>query len=146
MLFTVGLDSRGAKFAVRSFACHPGSILTELNRAIPKGEFLKFCIQFGDADEQGSPILNPLRQSKPPGQGAATTVWAATSPLLNGAGGLDLENCNVAPMAETLTDVDLASQTDPRGFSGVKSWAINAGSADKLWALSEKLTGVKFPF
>jgi hypothetical protein len=90
--------------------------------------------------------LNPLRQSKTPGQGAATEVWAATSPLLKGAGGLYLENCNVAPIGDTLKDVDLAFQTDPRGFSGVKSWAINAGNAEKLWALSEKLTGVKFPF
>jgi NAD(P)-dependent dehydrogenase (short-subunit alcohol dehydrogenase family) len=51
MLFTVGLDSRGAKFGVHSFACHPGSILTELNRVIPKEEFMKIFIQFGDADE-----------------------------------------------------------------------------------------------
>jgi hypothetical protein len=71
-------------------------------------------------------------------------VWGATSPLLEGKGGLYLENNNIAPRNADLVDTDPKTGIDPRGFYGVKDYAIDLASADKLWALSEKLTGVTF--
>ena len=35
---------------------------------------------------------------------------------------------------------------DDKGFSGVRPWAIDAALADKLWTLSERMTGVRFAF
>ena len=37
---------------------------------------------------------------KTPEQGAATQIWAATSPRLEGMGGLYCEDCDIAPLAE----------------------------------------------
>ena len=61
---------------------------------------------------------------KTPQQGAATSVLLATSPLLNGIGGRYFENCNeVGPrVGETQ--------------SGLASYAMDQGAADKLWNVS----------
>jgi hypothetical protein len=66
-------------------------------------------------------------------QGAATTVWCATSPLLNNLGGVYCEDCDVAKL----------SVGDNIG-DGVKSYSLNETKAKQLWALSEKLTGISF--
>ena len=67
-------------------------------------------------------------------QGAATSVWAATSPSLEGRGGLYLENCHIAEPATS------------SGDSGVESYAIDATDAERLWVLSESLVGQSFEF
>jgi len=43
---------------------------------------------------------NPREGFKTVEGGAATSVWAATSPLLEGAGGVYCEDCNVAAPAD----------------------------------------------
>jgi hypothetical protein len=60
--------------------------------------------------------------------------------LLESKDGLDLENCNVSLLVETLKG------DDPKVFLAVKSYAIRVENADRMWALSEKLTGVRFEF
>jgi NAD(P)-dependent dehydrogenase (short-subunit alcohol dehydrogenase family) len=145
VLFAVGLEKRAAKYGVHAFALHPGIILTtDLSRWRSPEESLPSWRQFGLVDEDGKQILNPLRQSKTPEQGAATEVWAATSPLLEGKGGLYLENSNISPPAETLVPLEPGKPGDARGYFGVKAHALNVESADRLWVLSEKLTGVTF--
>jgi hypothetical protein len=64
--------------------------------------------------------------------------------VLNGKGGLYLENNNVAPLATALVHPDTKTGVDERGFFGVKDYARDAAAADRLWALSERLTGVSF--
>jgi hypothetical protein len=49
----------------------------------------------GWLDANGQPADPTL---KTPQQGAATHVWAATSPLLEGKGGLYCEDCDLAPL------------------------------------------------
>jgi NAD(P)-dependent dehydrogenase (short-subunit alcohol dehydrogenase family) len=144
-LFARALDARGAKAGVRAFAVHPGGVMgTDLLRTEARETTFALWHGMGLCDADGTPILNPLKQSKSPEQGASTTVWAATSPLLDGRGGLYLENNNIAPLATELTGVDAKSPWDARGFTGVKDYAIDLASADKLWTLSERLTGVTF--
>ncbi len=63
-------------------------------------------------------------------QGAGTSVYAATSPDLDGQGGVYLEDCHVAG----LTD-------DPDAREGVRSYALDPARADALWELSERLVG-----
>jgi NAD(P)-dependent dehydrogenase (short-subunit alcohol dehydrogenase family) len=145
VLFARALDARGAKFGVRAFSLHPGAIgATDLTRWFSPEEHLKVFRDAGMLGEAGTWLIIPLKQWKTAPQGASTSVWGATSPLLDGRGGLYLENNNIAPRSEELVDVDPVSLTDPRGFSGVKDYAIDLASADRLWALSEKLTGVAF--
>lgn len=67
-------------------------------------------------------------------QGAATSVWCATSPLLNGMGGIYCEDCNIAE----------AVPANSLKGNGVRPWAIDTELSKKLWQLSEDLTGVKF--
>jgi NAD(P)-dependent dehydrogenase (short-subunit alcohol dehydrogenase family) len=144
-LFARALDARGSKFAVRAFSLHPGAILeTELARSLPREPLLANSIDIGLCDADGNPLLDPLKQYKSIPQGASTTVWAATSPLLEGKGGLFLENNNISPRVAELVDVDPKSVCDSRGFSGVKDYALDLASADRLWVLSERLTGVTF--
>ncbi|GIJ44334.1 oxidoreductase [Virgisporangium aliadipatigenens] len=126
VLFAVHLDRLAREHGVRAFAVHPGSILTPLQRHLPKADM----VAMGWIDEDGNG-LNP--SFKTPQQGAATEVWAATSPQLDGLGGLYLEDCEVA---EPIADDD---DTAP---GGVRSWATDPAQAERLWAWSAELTGV----
>jgi NAD(P)-dependent dehydrogenase (short-subunit alcohol dehydrogenase family) len=113
-LFAVALTREGANDGIVSNAVMPGGIMTALQRHLPMEE----QIAFGWIDEKGVP--NPAM--KTPAQGAATSVWAATSPLLDGIGGLYLENCAQATAW---------SQDQP--WVGVMSHALDADSAARLW-------------
>ncbi|WP_330336790.1 SDR family NAD(P)-dependent oxidoreductase [Streptomyces sp. NBC_00557] len=125
VLFAVQLDKLGRDAGVRAFALHPGGIITPLQRHLPKEEM----IERGWIDEDGN-VLNP-EGFKTPQQGAATQVWAATSPQLDGLGGVYLEDCDIA---------EPALEGEER--LGVKDWAIDPEQAARLWELSAELTGV----
>jgi NAD(P)-dependent dehydrogenase (short-subunit alcohol dehydrogenase family) len=122
VLFAVQLDALGKDSGVRAFALHPGGILTPLQRHLEKQEM----VDFGWIDEDGNP-LSP--HFKSPEQGAATQVWAATSPQLDGLGGVFLEDCEVA---------EVSNDDAP----GVRPYAIDPVSAERLWTVSARLTGV----
>src|SRR5690606_18499528 len=109
-LFALGLDRRGAEYGIRSFSLHPGQILTDLARHLTGDEIETF----GALDEQGQVRIDPANGVKTVEQGAATSVWAATSPLLEGLGGLYCEDCEVAIMSNG--DV---------GRKGVSAWAVD---------------------
>ncbi len=125
-LFAVQLDKLGQPDGVRAFAVHPGGIMTPLQRHLPKEEMIKA----GWMDKDGK--VNEM--FKTPEQGASTSIFAATSSQLDGMGGVYCE------------DGDIADETDPESpyarFMGVNKHAIDAGEAERLWALSAKLTGV----
>ncbi|MFD5799385.1 SDR family NAD(P)-dependent oxidoreductase [Streptomyces diastatochromogenes] len=125
VLFAVHLDKLGKEHGVRAFSLHPGGIITPLQRHLPKEEM----VERGWIDEQGN-VLNP-EGFKSPQQGAATQVWAATSPQLEGLGGVYLDDCEIA---------EPAPEGDER--LGVKAWATDPEQAARLWALSAELTGV----
>ncbi|SNS75337.1 SDR family NAD(P)-dependent oxidoreductase [Actinomadura mexicana] len=132
VLFAVHLDAL-AKDEVRAFSLHPGSILTPLQRHIP----LEEKVANGWIDEDGNEIGQGF---KTPAQGAATAVWAATSPRLAGMGGVYCEDCDIA---EQVPDgaPERRGRTDAPS-SGVRSYATDPGQARRLWELSAELTGV----
>jgi NAD(P)-dependent dehydrogenase (short-subunit alcohol dehydrogenase family) len=145
ILFARALDARGSKVGVRAFSVHPGLIITtELSRSVERETNVAFWKGIGLMDANETLVVNPLRQFKNAQQGASTTVWAATSPLLEGKGGLYCENNNIAPSEDQLINQSPTYFCDERGFSGVKGYAVDLASADKLWTLSEKLIGVSF--
>jgi NAD(P)-dependent dehydrogenase (short-subunit alcohol dehydrogenase family) len=128
VLFAVHLDKLAKDQGVRAFALHPGGILTNLGRYLTDQDKL----DLGITDDDGNITAAGF---KTPEQGAATQVWAATSPQLDGMGGLYLEDCDVA---------ELATEDDIRqGIrAGVRDYAIDPEQAARLWALSAQLTGV----
>jgi NAD(P)-dependent dehydrogenase (short-subunit alcohol dehydrogenase family) len=125
-LFAVQLDARGADYGVRAFAVHPGGIMTELQRHLPREEM----IAAGWMTEDG--VINA--QFKSPEQGAATSVWAATSAQLDGMGGVYCEDCDIAEPT--------VAGSDTARVRGVNAHAVDPDAAARLWSLSAELTGV----
>jgi NAD(P)-dependent dehydrogenase (short-subunit alcohol dehydrogenase family) len=126
VLFAVQLDALGQDAGVRAFAVHPGGILTPLQRHLTREEM----VGYGWIDEDGTPKF----EFKTPEQGAATSTWAATSPQLEGMGGVYCEDCDIAEP----TDPD--SPTADQG--GVDAHATDPDAAARLWTVSAQLTGV----
>ncbi len=125
-LFALRLDQLGAAHGVRAFAVHPGGIATPLQRHLTMDEQRAM----GWYDENGK-VHEAFKSTA---EGASTSVWCATSPSLEGLGGVYCENCDVGAMADENT---------PRG-AGVFPHIRDAALAEALWAKSEALTGVAF--
>jgi NAD(P)-dependent dehydrogenase (short-subunit alcohol dehydrogenase family) len=136
-LFAVGLDRRGADCGVRAFSVHPGRILTDLARHMSPEELRRA----GALDEHGQPMTDLEHGYKTPEQGAATSVWAAVSPQLDGLGGVYCEDCDIARLVASDEAVAPGSAS---ADVGVRSWAVDPGMADRLWILSEAQTGIRF--
>lgn len=129
VLFAVQLDLLGRDSGVRAFALHPGGIMTPLQRHLPRQEM----VDAGWIDAAG----NLLVDFKTPEQGAATQLWAATSPQLDGMGGVYCEDCDIAPPHD-----DTAGAQPVGSAIGVFPYAVDPEQAARLWALSAELTGV----
>lgn len=147
-LITVRQNELFKKYNIQSFSVHPGPVpssdlfagslvgyahgfkiwMTKLT-----GQILRTCY--------GTELLNFFRKPKNEGdiykkvqQGGATTVWAAVSQALNGKGGQYLEDCNIAQLVPNGSDAPF----------GVRPWALDRNTADRLWSICEKMTGVYF--
>ncbi len=125
-LFALHLDKIGAPIGIRAFSVHPGGIKTPLQRHLTMEE----QIAMGWYKPDGS-LIEIFKTVE---QGAATSVWCATSPALNGKGGVYCEDCDIAPMwAEGMSP-----------YAGVRPHITDAAVAVALWRLSEDMTGVAF--
>ncbi len=118
VLFAVEATRRWAADGILINALHPGGIRTNLQRYV--------------SDEE----LDRLRGNnspawKTPEQGAATSVLAAASPLLDGVSGTYLEDCNEA------------EPNQPGSRRGVAAYALDPESAARLWAVSEEMLVTK---
>jgi NAD(P)-dependent dehydrogenase (short-subunit alcohol dehydrogenase family) len=125
-LFALGLDMKYADQGLRAFSVHPGGIMTPLQRHLQNEEM----VVLGWLDENGNLSELAAALFKSTTQGCTTTLWAATSDMLDGKGGLYCEDCDVA---------ELADEDTPRYF-GVAQWAVDPDLAVKLWELSESAT------
>jgi|TARA_B100001964_G_scaffold184221_1_gene204084 NAD(P)-dependent dehydrogenase (short-subunit alcohol dehydrogenase family) len=124
VLFTLELDRRYQDRGVRATAVHPGLIDTELGRHFTEQEmiFLQTGIPEGVSMKDVS-------------QGAATTVWAATTSDFDSLAGRFCEDCAVAD------EID-----DPDEYErGVLPHALDMDVAATLWGLGEQWSGEKFP-
>jgi NAD(P)-dependent dehydrogenase (short-subunit alcohol dehydrogenase family) len=129
-LFALELDNRASAYHVRAYSLHPGSIGgTELAREAP----LELFQQMGFVDAQGNLFPEIAASLKTIPQGAATTVWCATSPLLNHIGGVYCEDADVAVIAAD-------DETSP----GVKRYSLEEEKAVQLWQWAEEMTGLTF--
>jgi len=134
-LFALALDEWGAPHGVHAYSVHPGRIITDLARYMSREELQRV----GGLDDQGRPIADLSRGMKNTEQGAATSIWAATSPLLNDIGGVYCEDCDIATL---MPDDEVTATRSSSLSSGVRRWATDPVAARRLWALSEALTGV----
>jgi NAD(P)-dependent dehydrogenase (short-subunit alcohol dehydrogenase family) len=114
-LFALAANARG----VKSFSVHPGGILTGLGK-------------FMTPEETEALVARARNMMKTVEQGAATTVWAAVSHQLDALGGVYCEDCNIAEPVPAET----------QETRGVRPWAMDPALAERLWALSEKITGL----
>jgi NAD(P)-dependent dehydrogenase (short-subunit alcohol dehydrogenase family) len=118
VLFAVEAARRWAADGIVANAVHPGAIVeTGLARHMDQ-ERLKMLVDSG------------AYTFKTAEQGAATSVLAAASPLLDGVTGIYLEDCNEAqPVSRA-----------PEGTGGgVAPYALDPVNAERLWALSLEL-------
>ena len=115
ILFAVEVDRRFKDAKIRAFALHPGAILdTDLARHYDPEE-LKAVVE----------RARRIGSFKTVEQGAATTIWCATSLRLSDLGGVYCENCEVAFVK-------------PEGDDGVRPYAIDPDNAQRLWSWSER--------
>ena len=125
ILFTVGLEARFAAKGIHAYAVHPGGIHTNLGRHM--------------TEEMTAALIERVTKSdngfawKTIPQGAATSCWAATAPELEGTGGVYCEDCHVAAVDNQSSE------------GGVRSYALDPAAAERLWTLSEQLTGAQYP-
>jgi NAD(P)-dependent dehydrogenase (short-subunit alcohol dehydrogenase family) len=125
-LFAFELDRLAAPHGVRAFSVHPGGIKTPLQRHLTMDE----QIAMGWYKPDGT-LIDIFKTTE---QGAATSVWCATSPMLDGKGGVYCEDCDIAlPWAEGMNP-----------YSGVRPHVSDPALAEGLWTLSERMTGVAF--
>lgn len=108
ILFAQEATRRWAKEGICASAVLPGTAMTGLQRY--HGEALKRQIGFIKDDGSLDPMVKTIEQA------AATSVWAATAPELEGKGGLVLEDCAealpVGPDTHPWTGFDV-SVADP---------------------------------
>ena len=119
VLFAVEVARRWAGDGITANAVHPGAVSsTNLARHM-------------DTDALADLIRSSPYEFKTSGQGAATSVFVATSPHLEGIGGRYFVDCQQAPV------VDLEA-AGGRGF-GVAAYALDPHNAERLWDLSLNL-------
>ncbi|MFN8624504.1 MAG: SDR family NAD(P)-dependent oxidoreductase [Candidatus Binatia bacterium] len=123
VLFVVELERRLGAAGIHAYAVHPGMIATELSRHMTQEDFELLQTQ----------MAGMQWHSKTVESGAATTVYAATAPELEGRGGVYIEDCRVA-----------AVKDGPRDSGGVRSYALDPALARRLWTVSEDLVGERF--
>ena len=122
-LFALELDRRCAGDGVGSFSLHPGAIVTELGRHMSPEDMAEL--------RSRAPAGGFVWKTVP--CGAATSVYAATAPELDGMGGQYLEDCRIAgPRASADAEV------------GYAPWALDPDAARRLWDVSEQTLGVRF--
>jgi NAD(P)-dependent dehydrogenase (short-subunit alcohol dehydrogenase family) len=111
-LFSLALSERLAGTGVTSNVVHPGLVTTNIARTAP--------LLMREAFE----LLGPLF-AKSPQQGAATQVYVATNPLVEGVSGAYFVDCNPVVI---------------RGDHHM----LDAGMAARLWAEAQEMTGKRY--
>jgi NAD(P)-dependent dehydrogenase (short-subunit alcohol dehydrogenase family) len=131
VLFTVELDRRYGTDGVRSFAVHPGVVI---GPGPHDPQSLASYRAQGLVDEDGATIIDPAAGKKTIEQGAATIVLGAVSPLLDGIGGVYLQDGEVA----VLDDHEYRLTAD-RIPAMANSAMLDPDDARRLWDVSERL-------
>jgi len=121
-LLAVEYSRRHANSGVTMNAVTPGGVATNLGRHVT----FEDAVRLGWVNEDGS---LPHGRMKTLEEGAASPVWTAVAPELEGKGGLYIEDCAVAA---------LWSPALPPGW-GVAGASLDTDAARRLWDVAEPL-------
>jgi len=121
ILFAVGVSQRWAGEGITANALMPGSIRTGLQRHLDREWYERVREELKDS----MPV-------KSPGQGAATSVLLAASPLVEGISGRYFEDVNEA---------EVIPERGGLGGRGVAPYALDPANAERLWDRSLELIG-----
>lgn len=130
ILSAIGFSSRG----IPSVSLHPGVIRTNLGRYITEEDLKGHLGRWFDSDGMMKPDSG--FEFKTLKQGAATSIVAAFDESLGG--GEYLEDCKVAPVVGPTWDMSEMAK------GGVARHAVDKAEAERLWAMTEKMTGESF--
>jgi NAD(P)-dependent dehydrogenase (short-subunit alcohol dehydrogenase family) len=114
-LFAVAASIRWAKDGITANSLNPGAIKTNLQRHV------------------GGVLRSPPEFHKTIAQGAATSIFVATSPLLTGIDGRYFDNCNEAvPVQERPKEIaKLAGVVAP--------YSLDPSNGERLWEESLRM-------
>jgi NAD(P)-dependent dehydrogenase (short-subunit alcohol dehydrogenase family) len=121
-LFAVEATRRWAADGITANALMPGGIWTPLQRHWSPEKRQAAEEQARQAEAAG------MFRMKTPEQGASTSAFLATSPLVAGVGGRYFEDCHEAEVVEQVA-----------GIHGVMPHALDPDDARRLWDVSEEL-------
>lgn len=121
-LFTVEATGRWAEHGITANALMPGGIWTPLQRHWSEEKRAASEKQARETEAAGAFRMKSVEQ------GAATSVFLATSPQVEGIGGRYFEDCNEAEVVEEM-----------EGVSGVMPHALDPRDAERLWDVSVEL-------
>lgn len=116
------IERKYAHRSLHALSVMPGGIWSGLQASLPAA--------VTDSWKGDEAFMKAFKSAE---QGAATTVWAAVGKELEGKGGLYLEDCGVAGLAEV--DGEL-------GLPGYASFAFDEGVEERLWGVSCGLVGI----
>jgi hypothetical protein len=124
----------GGTKGIRAFAAHPGVVIGPGPFAPERAASYR---RQGLIDAEGATIIDPEAGKKTIEQGAATLVFGAASPLLDGHGGVYLKDCDIAVLDDEPRP--LTADSLP---SDANSAMLDPHDAHRLWELTEQtLTG-----
>jgi NAD(P)-dependent dehydrogenase (short-subunit alcohol dehydrogenase family) len=109
-LLSVGIKQHWKDDGIVSNALNPGAIATNLQR-------------------HTGGLRTPEHLRKTPEEGAATSVFVAASPLVEGTNGRYFENCAEAPIVQSRPQLKL---------EGVPGYALDPSNAERLWHMALK--------
>ena len=121
LLHMVELDTRLKDQGVRAFSVNPGAVATSLARHMSREDFSSLRKYAAASTAAKGEETDGILDFTMPDQGAATQVWAAVGPELEGRGSAYLEECEVS--------------------DDVQPYAVDPDRAARLWELSERLCG-----
>jgi len=122
VLFAVEATRRWGGEAITANALMPGGIWTPLQRHWSDERRAAAEEEARQGEESGAFRMKSVEQ------GAATSVFVATSPQVEGIGGRYFEDCHEAEVVEQLD-----------GLAGVLPHALDPDDARRLWDVSEEL-------
>ncbi len=132
-LFARGLAQRFGPDGLRSYSVHPGAIVTNLGRHL-NDELIAEMMDRAKARKNDAGESVPMK-FKSVEAGAATQVWAAANSELSAdpsANGAYLADCSVGVEGASING------------NGFMSYLLDQANTDRLWTMSEDLTGQVF--